>query len=311
MRFMFTTAVAALIGAQIASAGELNRGQVSAEAAWMVHFDVEAAVGSDIGQYVIEHADELDIDMDDLSEIESELGMDPLRDLFGITIYGEGDPDEHCVAVISLSDAVESVIGQAEQETDHYRSMKVDGRTIHVWEEGDGPVFVHVSPGESVDRRILVVAGSVENVVEGVDVLEGGAPSLRGADQPLLTATPSRGSFVFAAATALPWLDWDDEAAAAIARRSTDIALDLGERDDSVYLDLSAATQNESDAANVADVVRGLLALGRLIADSDPDLAELKFMIDAIDVDADGNAIRIEMRQATEDVIEGLQAAGQ
>lgn len=308
MRSVIFAVAAVSIAPSLAHADALDRSQVSAEAAWLLHVDVSAAVDSELGRHVIEHSDELDINLDDLEEFEDETGIDPLEDVYGITIYGADEPDDDAIGVISISDAVESLVAQASQEADDYRTMDIDGRLIHVWEESDGTVYLHVGPGKTVDRRTVVVSGTPESVVLGIDVIAGAEPSMTG-DDALIKAKPRRGSFVFAAATALPWLDWGDEPAAMIASRSSDITLDVGERDESIYLDFGAVAKNETDATNIAQVLQGLLALGRLISDCDPELADLGFLVDAISVQADGNAIRVEMRQQTKEVIQGLQAA--
>ena len=59
--------------------------------------------------------------------------------------------------------------------------------------------------------------------------------------------------------------------------------------------------------ATVAIVAGGLIALGRLIAESDPHLAEISECLDAMHVEADGNGVAVNFEQPVEDLIEQLE----
>ncbi len=76
-------AATALLGALAApaAAGSFNPDRVDGEASWIVHLDVERLLASTVGSFVLEHADEFDIDLGDLDELEEELGFDLRSDL--------------------------------------------------------------------------------------------------------------------------------------------------------------------------------------------------------------------------------------
>ena len=95
MLTLLVVAARALVPA--AEIAPLERGWVSVEAEWMVHADVEAWNASTIGSFVMEHAEDFDIDLDELDDFQEATGLDPREDLFSVTVYGWGSDVTRCV----------------------------------------------------------------------------------------------------------------------------------------------------------------------------------------------------------------------
>jgi hypothetical protein len=105
---MMMWALIVLVAEAAAPAGQttpLDRGWVSARAEWVVHVDAEAWNASTIGRFIMDHAEEFDLDLDELEDFEEETGLDPLTDLLGVTAYGWGSGDTEQVVVVAVTTA--------------------------------------------------------------------------------------------------------------------------------------------------------------------------------------------------------------
>jgi hypothetical protein len=61
----------------------LNPGWVAADARWMIHVDVESLKASTVGQFVLAHPEQFDLE--DLDDFEEEVGLSLLDDVMSIT----------------------------------------------------------------------------------------------------------------------------------------------------------------------------------------------------------------------------------
>ena len=111
-----TLATAATI-ASPAIAGPLNPDYVPADAVWVVHLDVEAAAGSTVGGFVLEHAEAFDL-AEGLEDFRDETGLDAVHDLHGVTLFGAGTPEKTGVAVLVTSAGIDAILEQADGPDD-------------------------------------------------------------------------------------------------------------------------------------------------------------------------------------------------
>jgi hypothetical protein len=309
MRAALACWTALLAAAATAVAGPPRLQWVDAEASWMVHLDVEAITDSSLGRYILEHGEEIDIDLDDLDEIEEEIGIDPRRDILSATIYGGRGEDESPTVILLMTPRADEVLEKM-RDQEHYRRLKVDDYTLHRWEEDDRMYF-HLRPDRRGERRIAVLSEDKSRVLDACRVLDGDRDSLadaRAADEDEAEAIgrPRRGSLVFAFAKGLPWLHDDDDPASAILQRSDRVLLEVRERGSTTMADLLISARSADDARNISDVVQGLLALGRIMAAEEPDLDELGDILHDIKVESEHNDIRISLRIDSEKLTEHL-----
>jgi hypothetical protein len=107
----------------------------------------------------------------------------------------------------------------------------------------------------------------------------------------------------------MPWLGKGGNPASKIARCSDHIALDVAERDENVELRLSISAKSEDDARNISQVVQGLIALGRLMADEKPELRPLMEMTRGLAITSHQRDIRVNAQYATETVIRAIRSS--
>ena len=111
MKNLLIATLTTLVLTATATASPLKKDRVAADANWLIHVDVERLLNSTIGRFLLEHAEELDIDLDDLDKMKREVGVDPRTDLKGVTLYGTGDePGEDAIIVAVTTDRVDEAI---------------------------------------------------------------------------------------------------------------------------------------------------------------------------------------------------------
>src|SRR5437763_1617142 len=110
MRIAWWMGVAACgvgVGVGVSWAGPLDRAVVDRDATWMFHVDVEAGLSSTLGGLAKEKiAEEGARPGEDLIK---KFGVDPLKDIKGLTMYGFKAGEDDGVAVIETTAAVDTL----------------------------------------------------------------------------------------------------------------------------------------------------------------------------------------------------------
>jgi hypothetical protein len=309
MKGLLISTLAIIAIAAPLEAGPLQTDRVDADAKWLVHVDIEGLTTSQLGSYLLEHRRDFDIDVD-LDDFESETGIDPTADMHDVTIYGGEDPEDDAVIIARMTDAVDRLVAMLAEHADDYKRIETNGHLLHSWiDEGDRK-YGHMRAGETEDERVVLLAGNKATLLRGIAVLEGDRGHLTtapGTSQPL---EPEAGAFIYAAASGMPWLETDDEddPAAAIISRSDHLSIQVGEQAEHAFAHLSVSAKSANDARNITDVMQGLLALGRLMADRSPEFEHFGRLADSFTIDASGNDIQVRMRQETDQIIGSLKA---
>ncbi len=300
------TALAAL-------AGPLLKEQVSADARWLLHLDVEAGLRTQLGGYIG-------------SNIVAERLFNPLADLkdtFGVeldwrkfqsfTAYGtdyESRADDTGVLIIKSSQSIpamlDAVVAKLEEASGVGQGdlkKRKDGAVT--WYDLKGEAF-----GAAGRGGVFVMSKSRGRVETALAVLEGKSANL-GSSKTLAGFPPVSSSFFFLGlaegfnnATALP-------PQARVFKNSNGGQLSVGEKSGQVQLQLSLSAKDAEATAQIQQVFQGLLALATLSQDKNKDLAQLA---QAVKVSTNSTFVNVSVELPATNVIakvrEGLRKAG-
>jgi len=81
------------------SAGPLDKGQVPADAKWVLHADLEGFLASKVGSAVLEEARKQGLDVA-LGAVQAMFGFDPTKDLMSEALFGAGFKESQAVVLI-------------------------------------------------------------------------------------------------------------------------------------------------------------------------------------------------------------------
>mgnify|MGYP006272149595 CR=1 FL=1 len=191
---MFATAAVPL------AAAPLDLGTVSADAKWLMHFDMDAARDSIVVQRAWERMLKMHPHAGGMVDMVSRMtGMDPRKDLRDATAYGRDTDKRNGVMIVRAKANREFLTRMVEKAADH-KTMQHGDHTLHSWTHKRGR---HSGPavGAFFKDDVMVFGRTEAAVTAALDVLDGGKAAVAG-DAPL-AGRVRPGSIVVARATAV------------------------------------------------------------------------------------------------------------
>ena len=292
-----TLAAAALLAsAHTAQAIPADTKYIDATAKWMVHLDIDALMDSSVAQHALETNPHLSGQK--LKALQTLTGIDIEKGLHGITIFGNGEPDNG-VVIVHAQAKQENLVSFV-QLNDKYQSKEHNGHTIHSFPDDKKPgkrISACFMPGNKI------VFGQKTGLVEqGIDLLSGDRPAINSngemeelgnfQDYPVLLAY---GDF-----SALHKNKNPKKAAA--FQQAKRLGVSLGEEEGHVKGMLGIVTENAETALQVENFLRGIIAMGMLSQENNPALATLA---SAVQVKRkESTLVGLEVEIATKKLIE-------
>jgi hypothetical protein len=281
---------------------ELKRERLPADVDFVVHIDVDGFKATQLWKHIAEKGKDLDLDIDELDEIEDELGIDPLTDVRAVTLYKVESEEDPTVVLFSSTPKVDEALAKHQREHG-YRKIIRSGIELHTWGEADEPdedMFAYVHPAGQ--ERVVVVASNEESAVRAARVLRGEDPSHASAGT-LLTLAPARGSFLYVAASEIPHLG-DIPPASQVFGLAQGIQVDLGEAGGFLRAHMGVTTGSPEDALNISNVINGLVSLARLAGN---ELGELLELLTGIRLNTRGSEVLFDFEFGVDRLIEILE----
>jgi hypothetical protein len=277
-----------------------------ADARFVMGFDVKRFTAS---PFYARYASERGMQPESLRELEEKTGLNPARDVDQIVVAGTGGPGKGSPGLaLALGRFDLYKIGRTLETEGKVNGHNVDGVSVYVFKEEDagsvalafldessllfGPrsqveaAVASRTRGEAPFKKNTVLMGLVEKVRPGSTFWMVGDQSLL-AGMP--TSVPAPGASGDGATVSLP------------ALKSLTVTGDL---DPQVSLSITGDAVDELAAKNLADVVRGFVALMSLQAQQKPELQRLA---SAVTVATEANRVLISARIPYE-VLDALQA---
>jgi hypothetical protein len=298
-KIMTSMLVAAML-APAALAGTLKVENISAEAKWAAHLDAEALLKSGIAKFILAEAEKKADFLDGIAKVREAFGFDPLKDIRGITMYGKGLGDDQVVVVVDATLDENKLTGML-MGNETYRGHEYGDLTLHQWtDKAKNGKPAKTQFGCFFDKNTLVVAAGLDLLKGAVDVLAGKADSLAKSKALPLLGNPPAGTFLVAAAGQIKIPVEGNKPRAAAIRDLTDLAMNLGEADEVMFLNVTAATKTARRALQLRQIVQGFVALGQMALQEREDIPPLG---EKIDITGEDNVARLSATMPTESVI--------
>jgi len=305
MHLWLTTAL--IFCAPSAPTSDLDLSLVPADTPFLVHLDVRALLGSELVTQGLAGAgmgvDDLS-QLGDLQEMTQALGVNPIQDLYSVTVFSSGAATDQGAALIRTSAKLDAVLEMVRQSGE-LRVGRLEGHDVYGLDEA----LAYVHPGKDAGERLLVLTSDEEQLWGAIQVLEGHAPSLASARAARLSIpeTPPGTFLAVEVGDVLSELTREvGEPASRLARLVGGVSLAAGEQQGKLFVDLALETASEDQARQVSDIVRGLSALVSLVgADEIPPLAQE--LLGAVRSSTEGARVRFHFERASKSLIEDLR----
>ena len=327
MKKLISTASAIIISCAAAAAGPLNPAQVSKNAQWLVHIDLELLTGSPLGQMLL--TDEGHLDMSEFQMIKEDFGIDLLTDVKSITIYGTSlndagpaaqvevnrvgvdvgikTPLEGTAIIIETLDIIDGALAKAIEEGPDYETIDGPYRTIHSWSEGNDRFYASIFPADGDGHRTVAFATNEQRLNDALSVIQGESQSLAQSGDGDLAAAPRNGSFVYIEVLDIDALDEFKARSAMMGGNLGRVALDLGIADQVLFASLNLGVDDPERAQQMVALAKGLIAAVQLANSGDEKLSSLLGIAQQLDIQTSDHQLEATLNLSIDDFMQLIQ----
>jgi hypothetical protein len=253
-----------MIGGLPAVGGPVDAKHVAQDAKWYLHLDFAAAKQTVLYSTVLE-AVRARFPLDDtLAQVKAFLGVDPLADISGVTVYNTSF-EKDVAAILIHGQITPGPIQAALSNNPDYKETAYNKHTILSWtdnNDGKHKTGCFYSPG------LAVMADREETLRMAVDVLDGAKPG-----GSALVKEPATGAFLYGSAD----LAASNERNVGQLLSNTEAATaSAGEVDGKLTVTVRLTARSAETAGQIMKMADGLIAFGTLATSRDyPTAAEL------------------------------------
>ena len=267
MKKTLLSIVALALSLATGQAATIDKANISKDAKFVVHLDLDAFRASKIGITLLEkiREDEGRKKLDALVEI---IGFDPLTAIHGATMFGTGEEDDGIIVMKHKADNAKLLAFMKLDE--HYRKTEHGKHEIHgVGDRSDGERG-YIS---FVNDTTAVLAPSRELVGVGIDLVNGKGAAIKVPSSLQSAGKKTKNAFLVAYANVEDLKDYiDNESVNKMAKRA---ALSLGESDEKLILSISVDALDTDAAENMESMVNGLIGFAKLSQNENPEVKDI------------------------------------
>jgi hypothetical protein len=275
---------------------------VSSDAKWVMHADIEQLRGTELGKFILEKLNADDIS-NKIAAFSAVFGFDPRKDVDSVTLYGKSEKPDQAVAVIGGKIGADQLVTLLKANST-YESQTYGNYTIHSWIDEKKPYegrqfgVVHgggkllISRGAPMLQEALDVLDSKHAVIDPATVL----------GKSLLAQAP----FVVLGAdlNAARAAQGEDTHENEMMKNVNSAQLGLGERDGSFRFDVTLSAKDEPSAAGLQQVVQGFLAMAAMGAEQNPEFAQLA---QQVKTSLDGQTLSLNLAYPVKQMIDLME----
>jgi hypothetical protein len=285
-----TLAAIALFLAVPAFPGTIPSSIVPETASWVVHLDMEKFVATGLYGY-LEKDGKFQIKSRDLDRW---FKMD-IKDVKSVTVFGLGPGDKQIVFAVAGKFDKAGIIAMVEADKDHQKTA-YGAYTLYSSGSDEYGAFINdnllvFSEGRAVIEKVLDTAG-------------GKAKNF--AATPLnasLKEVPA-GAFLSGVLPDLSGLG-KEFGQSKVLDKASGLFFLAQEKTDKLLVRLQVTAESPESAKNMADVVQGLIAMGRL-GGNEGDMAKIASLLDGLQVKLEGKVLRLDFERPSKEIADLL-----
>ncbi len=271
-------------------AATIQKSIVPAEAAWMIHFDLEKFSSTQIGEYLLSEEGSSGLKKKN-AQFRKKYQIDLLKDIDGITVFGLGAGEEKLVASLRGNFNKNYLLGLLAEEDSH-REIPYGKYTIHNWDSDEYGVFA--------DENLVLMGPDEDALKLALDVIAGKKANISSSPMnDYLKEIPSD-AFFSAFVNDISSLA-KGASKVFIIKKTESASFSLMEKGENLNLRLNFSAKTLEDAKNMENVIRGLIALVNM------QLDEKKMGIQVpedMKIETEGKKVRMEMNYPTKALLD-------
>ncbi len=275
-----------------ALAGAANAKHLAADTKWYIHLDVEAAKETVLYTQMLDVAKQQFPLEETLAQLKAAIGVNPLTDISGITIYNNSF-EKDVAAILIYAKVDQNMLANAVAQNPNYKETDYNKHKVMTWTDpNDGKT----KTGSFYGDGLVIMADKVDTLKAAMDVLDGAKPA--GSE---LVKTPAKGSFLNASAK----LGEANDPNMSKLLSATDAATaTISEVGGILNVSLNLTAKTPEQATQARTMLEGIKAMGQLGAADVPTAAGL---IRSVKLAVDGAKINISFEHDSKEIIQTLQ----
>jgi hypothetical protein len=262
-------------------------------ARWVAHLDMEKFVSTKLYEF---------LEKDGTFEVKSRdvnrwLKIDPAKDITGVTVFGfgPGGKGQIVVAVAGKFDKAR-LMTLLDLDEDHTETP-YGAYTVHTT-GGDGY-------GAFVNDGLIVLSEDRLAVEKVLDTAGGKSKSFTGSALSASLKDVPATAFLSGVLPDLSRLS-DMNSQSKILEKASGLFFLAQEKQDALQLRLQVTADSPENAKNMADLVQGIIAMGRL-GGNDEDMARIASLLEGLQVKQDGKVLRLEFERPSREIADLLK----
>jgi len=291
----------------LASAGGFDPRRVPVDARWVTHIDFEALDRSKFLRALAEQGVDFTREFD-LDRVQQAFGIDPCKDLTGLTFFNCSKSECDFVVVVEARPSVEGPWARLSKNS--REAHGIGTRAVRGIGTDTSLFIARVNDARS-QPPLFVLATSEAGLAAALPVLDGAAPNLSAAAAPGITAKPSAGAIVFAAGSARAQGSSFMARAlgllgefAALERAEADLVVlntqglvfEFGEQQNDLHTRLELNAPAAQGGEQVAQVLRVALARVTKLASGSDAVPQIERLTRAVRIEVQGACVRATFR---------------
>jgi len=277
----------------------LDRHQVPADAKWIIHVDGDAGRDAKVGQVMLEVLRAIPQSQAALDKAQACFGMDVTSEVSSVTAYGKDFVPDGGVLIVRGKLNRSKMLALL-QGAPAFKTVNINQHEVMNWTEAD-PQNPNkpgrVSAATFVDEHTILVAHDLALMRAALDVVDGNAKSLQGADSPL-AELPPEGTVLEAGATGLAGVP-EMPGQSPVVRQCDSGMVFMGEHAGQAFLHGRVTTSSQEVADKLHALLNGLSAAAQFNALKDPDQSKL---LRPLKISTEGQTVHIDWQFSSEEV---------
>lgn len=259
--FLFGTVAAVCWSA---TAAPLQPADVAANPSLIAHLDFDTFKATPVGKALLAQVSQPDIDKI-LGAFQAITGFDPRTQWHGLTVYITGEKAQNGVLLLYAEFDATRLVALAQTMPD-YHVVTNGTHVIHNWiDEKKKANGGEPNVSAAIAGNRVVFGQSPETVSAALDVLDGKSPSMAGA---LADLHFTAGDFLEGVVNKFDFNSKDPNSA--MLKDCRKLRLEVSETADHLTAAVNLEAGDANQATQIAAIVQGLLALGKLQGDKSP-----------------------------------------
>jgi hypothetical protein len=273
------------------SEGPFDAKEVSDNAKWAAHLDVDGLLASNLvkkaREQILKEHPQIEAQ---LAAIRNLFRFDPMADLRSITVYGTQLKKDTGVGIFHAK-VDQKLLTDMVKANPGYEATTYGKFELHTWLKDGGPKHDHAA---FFKPDVIVFGASTDELKAALDVLDGTKPNVSAAYEKLASAIPS-GTILFAGARDLAEANLHPESP--LSKQVDSALLVAGENQGQVFVRAVLNVKDAEVAKKVKVVADGALALATLVKSDDADLMKL---VAGVKVTATDKSVHLEGQAAVD-----------